>query len=134
MEMKRIRTRIDSLAAARLKEQSPDGAWRGCLDSGIMTDCYYILLRRLLGARDEQVIHMLASRIASKQLANGSWKIYPDESEGNLDATAEACFALLYSGYYQESNPRIIRAKQFILSRGGLSEVRSLLTQVIFCA
>lgn len=134
MDMKRIRTRIDSLAAELLQQQSPDGAWRMCFDSGMMTDSYYIILLRLLGRRDEQLIHMLTERIASKQHANGAWKIYPDESEGNLDATAEACFALLYSGYYQESNPRIIRAKQFILSRGGLSEVRSLLTQVIFCA
>jgi sporulenol synthase len=134
MDMKRIRTRIDSLAAELLQQQSPDGAWRMCFDSGTMTDSHYIILLRLLGRRDEQLIHMLATRIASKQLANGAWKVYPDESEGNLDATAEACFALLYAGYYQESNPRIISAKQFILSRGGLSEVRSLLTQVIFSA
>lgn len=134
MDMKRIRARIDAMTEELIHQQSQDGAWRMCFDSGTMTDSYLIILLRLLGRADERLIHMLAARIASKQEENGAWKVYPDESEGNLDATSEAYFALLYAGYYYEADPRMVRAKQFILKRGGLSEVRSLLTQVIFAA
>ncbi|MGO4184835.1 squalene cyclase, partial [Paenibacillus sp. TAF43_2] len=134
MDMKRIRARIDAMTEELIHQQSQDGAWRMCFDSGTMTDSYLIILLRLLGRADERLIHMLAARIASKQEENGAWKVYPDESEGNLDATSEAYFALLFAGYYYEADPRMVRAKQFILKRGGLSEVRSLLTQVIFAA
>lgn len=134
MDMKRIRARIDAMTEELIHQQSQDGAWRMCFDSGTMTDSYLIILLRLLGRADERLIHMLAARIASKQEENGAWKVYPDESEGNLDATSEAYFALLYAGYYYEADPRMVRAKQFILKRGGLSEVRSLLTQVMFAA
>ncbi|WP_419873848.1 squalene cyclase [Candidatus Pristimantibacillus sp. PTI5] len=134
MDMNRIRARIDGLTAELLRQQSRDGAWRMCFDTGTMTDSHLIILLRLLGRTDEHLIRLLAARIASKQEANGAWKVYPDELEGNLEATAEAYFALLYAEYYSEFDPRMVRAKQFILRRGGLSEARTLLTQVIFAA
>lgn len=134
MNMNRIRARIAQLTAELLQQQSPDGAWRMCFDSGTMTDSYFIIILRLLERSEEALIHTLAARIASKQQSNGAWMLYADELDGNLDATAEACFALLYAGYYRESDPHIISAKQFIHAKGGLSEVRSLLTQVILAA
>lgn len=134
MDMNRIRARIDEMTADLLRQQSPDGAWRMCFDSGTMTDSYLIILLRLLGRADERLIQMLAVRIASRQQTNGAWKVYPDESEGNLEATAEAYYALLYAGYYRESDPRMLRAKQFILKRGGLAETKTLFAQVIFAA
>jgi sporulenol synthase len=134
MDMNRIRARIDEMTADLLRTQSHDGAWRMCFDSGTMTDSYLIILLRLLGRADEHLIHLLAARIASKQEANGAWKVYPDELEGNLEATAEAYFALLYAGYYHAADPRMLMAKQFILHLGGLSEAKNLLTQVIFAA
>lgn len=132
MDVNRIRSHIDRMTNELLSQQWPDGAWRLCFDSGTMTDSYFIIVLRLLGSNDETFIRSLAERIASKQLASGAWKIYPDEKDGNLETTAEACFALLYSGYYSADHPQIILAKQFIRSRGGLSEIRSMLSQAIF--
>ncbi|MBD2869517.1 prenyltransferase/squalene oxidase repeat-containing protein [Paenibacillus arenilitoris] len=134
MDMHRIRERIGELSGELLRRQSGDGAWRMCFDSGTMTDSHYIILLRALGRSDETLIRALAARIASKQLASGAWQLYPDEKEGSLDATAEACYALLCAGYNREWEPRIQLAKQFIRSQGGLSQVRSLLTQVILAA
>ncbi|WP_051250771.1 prenyltransferase/squalene oxidase repeat-containing protein [Paenibacillus harenae] len=134
MDMNRIREKINEISAELLRRQSPDGAWRLCFDSGTMTDSYFIILLRVLGRSDETLIQVLAARIASRQLANGAWKIYPDEEGGNLEATAEACYALLCAGYNPISDPHIQRAKHFIRSRGGLSKARSLLTQVILSA
>ncbi|WP_424766200.1 squalene cyclase [Paenibacillus sp. sgz302251] len=134
MDMSRLRDRINLMTAELLRQQSPDGAWRMCFDSGVMTDSYLIILMTALGRRDHHFMPSLAARIAARQQSNGAWKLYPDEAGGNLEATAEACYALLCAGYYQQSDPRILLAKQFIRSRGGLSEVRTLLTQVIFAA
>lgn len=134
MDMSRIRARLDEMAESLLKQQSSSGPWRLCFDSGVMTDSYLILLLILLERPHEPLIQALATRIASKQEKNGAWKVYPDEVEGNLDATAEAYYALLSARFYLITDPPMIRARQFIISKGGLSEVRSLLTQVILAA
>lgn len=134
MDMNRIRAQIDEMIASLSRQQSTDGSWRMCFDSGTMTDSYYTILLLLLERNNDPLIPVLADRIASKQEMNGAWKVYPDETGGNLEATAESYFALLYSGYYNASDPRMLRAKQFILSQGGLAEVRTLLTQVILSA
>jgi sporulenol synthase len=51
------------------------------------------------------------------QQQNGAWKLFPDEKGGNLSATIEAYYALLFSGYYTEDDPDMQAAKQFILVR-----------------
>ncbi|WP_245773028.1 prenyltransferase/squalene oxidase repeat-containing protein [Paenibacillus catalpae] len=135
MDMNRIRARIERMQSELLQLQSSDGAWRLCFDSGTMPDSYFIIILRMLGyGQGEALIRQIAQRILSRQLPNGAWKIYPDEEDGNLDATSEAYFALLYSGYLTKQDPRLQRAKQFILSKGGLSKIRSLLTQAILAS
>ncbi|MUT66977.1 squalene cyclase [Paenibacillus sp. NEAU-GSW1] len=122
------------MAVEALRLQSSDGAWRFCYDSGTMTDSYLIIVMTALGIKDSNLVQALAGRIASRQQANGGWKLYPDEEEGHLETTAEACYALLCAGFYTAAHPRIAMAKQFVRSRGGLSKAKSLLTQVIFAA
>ncbi|GBG12368.1 squalene cyclase [Paenibacillus agaridevorans] len=133
MNMNEIKDGIRALAMGAMSAQSSDGSWRLCLDTGISTDCYWIVLLTALRRRDDAFIRPLAARIASLQQPNGAWKLYPDE-EGSLEATAEACYALLCAGFYLETDGAIERAKQYIRSKGGLSQAKSLLTQVIFSA
>ena len=66
----------------------------------------------------------------SKQEKNGAWKLFYDEGEGNLTATVECYYALLYSGYYQKEDKRLRAAKKFILANGGLEAV-SMFTKVM---
>ncbi|MFF2481866.1 prenyltransferase/squalene oxidase repeat-containing protein [Paenibacillus sp. NPDC058071] len=134
LDRNKIRTALDQLADELLLRQSPDGAWRLCFDSGTMSDCYYIVTQRLFGHADETLIRRITDRILSRQYANGAWKVYPDEQDGNLDATVEAYYALLCSGYYQPNHPRLASARNFILEKGGLAAVQSMLTQALLAA
>jgi len=134
MDWQAIHHRIDTMKAELTAAQSPDGAWRMCIDCGTMSDCYALTALRLLDVRDEALIRELASRIVSRREPGGVWKLFPDEQGGSLDATAEALLALLISGLYSDSDPIIADAKQFIRSQGGLSKSRSLLTQTLLCA
>lgn len=79
-----------------------------------------IILLRILEIDDENLIKRLTERILAKQEKNGAWKLYYDEPEGNLTATLEAYYALLFSGYYNKLDPRLRLARQFVLSNGGL--------------
>lgn len=105
------------------KDQSPDGSWAYPFDTGTSTDAYMIILLRTLEIDDEQLIAGLCRRILSKQQNNGAWKLFYDEGEGNVTATAEAYYALLFSGLYREEDERLHAAKTFILANGGLAEV-----------
>jgi sporulenol synthase len=112
------------------KDQSPDGSWNYPFETGISTDAYMIILLRTLELNDEELIQGLCKRILSRQAKNGAWQLFYDEGDGNLTATVEAYYALLYSGYYKQDNKHLLRAKKFILARGGLKEV-SMFTKVM---
>lgn len=129
--MIQVQEAIQFLTKKLITNQSEDGSWRFGYESGVITDAYTIIVLRSLNREDEPLIRALHQRIRSKQEPNGAWKVFPNEKEGNLSATVEAVFALLYSGYCHSSDPHIQQAKQFIAARGGLTKIDSLMTKII---
>ena len=125
-----IANSIDILIEKLRKDQSPDGSWSYPFETGIATDAYMIILLRTLEINDEVLIQELSERLLSKQEENGAWKLFHDEEDGNVSATVEAYYALLYAGLYKKSDTRLMAAKNFILSKGGL-EKTGMFTQVL---
>lgn len=121
---------IDWLVKVLRRDQSPEGSWNYPFETGLSTDAYMIILLRTLEINDEELIKGLAQRILSRQEKNGAWKLYYDERYGNLTATVESYYALLYSGYFDKKDKRLLAAKKFILSNGGIEEV-SMFTKVM---
>jgi sporulenol synthase len=111
---------ISQLVQQLKNDQLPDGSWNYPFETGISTDAYMIILLRTLEINDENLIGELTARILSKQEANGAWKLFHDEGDGNMSATVEAYYALLYSGYVSKEDNRLLAAKKFILLNGGL--------------
>jgi sporulenol synthase len=107
-------------------EQSPDGSWSYPFETGISTDAYMIILLRTLEINEEDLIKSLVARLMQKQEENGAWKLYADEENGNLTCTIEAYYALLYSGYYDEQEEQLKKAKQYILENGGMKKAHLL--------
>lgn len=128
--MTRTSKGIDWLVETLRRDQSPDGSWNYPFETGLSTDAYMIILLRTLEINDEELIKGLTERILSRQERNGYWKLFYDEREGNLTATVESYYALLYSGYYDKKDKRLQTAKKFILSKGGIEEV-SMFTKVM---
>lgn len=112
------------------KDQASNGSWTYPFETGISTDCYMIILLKSLEVHDEKLIKQLAERIISKQEDNGAWKLYYDESNGNISATIEAYYALLYSGLYQKKEEKLRNAKTYILENGGI-EAAHMLTKIM---
>jgi sporulenol synthase len=79
---------------------------------------------------ETELISGLSKRLLEKQEESGSWKLYQDEDGGNLSATVDAYFALLYSGTVQADDPQLLRARSFIVSRGGLAKA-GILTKIM---
>ncbi|MFO1443822.1 squalene--hopene cyclase [Bacillus sp. Bva_UNVM-123] len=118
--MKHIPDGINQIIEKLRRDQSSDGSWNYPFDTGISTDSYMIILLRTLKIDDENLIKQLTERLLSKQEENGAWKLFYDEGNGNLSITIEAYSALRYSGYMDERDVRLERAKHFILTNGGL--------------
>lgn len=124
--MREVRNEIHRMQTALQQKQAQDGSWRFCLESGTVTDAHMIILLRTLGIHDEELVLGLANRIANLQQANGAWKLYHDERGGNLSATIDSYYALLYSGYLRKSDPRMDAARRFIREKGGLTAANML--------
>lgn len=122
---------VEQLVRELISRQAADGSWRFGVETGVSIDAYLIVLLRTLHMDDVHLISGLSSRLLSKQETNGAWKWHADEPEGHLSATVEAYCALLYSGTIDRSDERMARARQFIVSRGGLRRISGLLTKVM---
>lgn len=129
-----INHEIDRLAATLIQQQQQDGSWHFCFENGTSIDAYVIILLRTLNVEHESLIKQLHDRILHEQQPEGSWKLFLDEGDGNLSASIDAYYALLYSGYSQTTDEPIQRAKHFIQSKGGLGKASSLLTKSILAA
>src|SRR3954451_1478845 len=121
---------IDWIIETLRKDQTLNGSWDYPFETGISTDAYMIILLRSLELHDEELILGLTKRILSKQEKNGAWKLFYDEDGGNLTATVEAYYALLYSGNYPKNDKHLVAAKRFILANGGIEQV-SMFTKVM---
>ncbi|MGD6943217.1 squalene--hopene cyclase [Cytobacillus gottheilii] len=113
---------IDNLVTRLKHDQTEQGSWEYPFETGITTDAYMIILLRSLEIDDEQLIEELAERIMSRQEQNGAWKLFHDELDGNISATIDSYYALLYSRYYQKNDARLRAARRFILNNGGMEK------------
>jgi sporulenol synthase len=125
-----VESEISRIISILVKDQCSDGSWDYAFDTGIKTDAYMIILLRTLEINDELLIQALVERISSKQAQNGAWKLFNDEDKGNLSATIEAYYALLYSGYRNKNGKEMSAARRFILSMGGI-EKAEMFTKIL---
>ncbi|KZO00847.1 squalene--hopene cyclase [Pseudobacillus badius] len=127
----RVNDLIAQITEQLKRSQTADGSWAYPFETGISTDAYMIILLRTLGINDEELIRGLAERILSRQATNGAWKLFQDEKGGNVTATAEAYYALLYSGYVAKGDARLQAAKTFIRAKGGIENTH-MLAKIMF--
>ncbi|MED4463071.1 squalene--hopene cyclase [Metabacillus fastidiosus] len=125
-----VEAEINRLVHILIEKQDRDGTWSYPFETGIMTDCYMIILLRTLEINDEDLIFSLAERIMNKQSKNGAWKLFFD-GKGDLSLTVGAYYAILYSGYKTKNDPDMLLAKQFIINNGGLKETSMFIKMML---
>ncbi|WP_226579803.1 prenyltransferase/squalene oxidase repeat-containing protein [Halobacillus litoralis] len=115
---------VDKLTNEINAHLNADGSFHFCFENSLETDVKMILLLKTF-TEDNLLIQQLCSRLAALQHKDGYWKLYEDDN-GNLSATIEAVFALLYAGYYTKKSPEIKKASDYIKLKGGLTNAHSL--------
>lgn len=114
---------IDEAAAWLAARQKPEGYWVGQLESNACMEAQWILALWFMGLEDHPLRPRLAQSLRETQREDGSWQIYHDAPAGDINTTVEA-YAALRSMGVPEDDPAAAKALQWIMSKGGLKNIR----------
>lgn len=105
-----------------LSLQKPEGYWWAELESNVTMTAEAVLLHKIWGTDQSRSLHKAEKYLRSQQRDHGGWELYYGDG-GDLNTTVEAYMALRLLGV-QQSDPDLIRAKELILARGGITKTR----------
>lgn len=103
--------------------QAREGFWVGILESNACIEAEWLLAMHVLGVRNDSKTDGLVQGLLNKQRSDGSWEIYYDAHQGDINATVEAYAALRACGVSAESEV-LRRARSWIFAHGGLVGIR----------
>ncbi|MFQ5933651.1 MAG: prenyltransferase/squalene oxidase repeat-containing protein, partial [Dehalococcoidia bacterium] len=106
-----------------LDHQYDKGYWWGELEANVTITSEYLLLTHFLGVADKERWGQIVEYLKHMQRPDGTWPIYYG-GPSDLNATVEAYFAVKMAGVSPEE-PFMERAREFILSQGGVPKVRN---------
>lgn len=114
-------------AASRARDrlltlQTPEGYWRGELQTNVTMDAEDLLLRQFLGIRTERETAAAARWIRSQQLEDGAWAIFYG-GPGEVSTTVEAYVALRLAGDSTD-DAHMLLAAAWIRGHGGVETAR----------
>lgn len=114
---------IDRAGAWLANEQHDDGYWVGQLESNSCMEAQWILCLWIIGLEDHHLRPRLAQSLIEQQREDGSWEVFYNAPAGDVNTTVEA-YAALRSMGFSADDPILAKARDWILSKGGLRNVR----------
>lgn len=118
--------RVESAIAASqnylLSTQHSAGYWWAELESNVTMTAEVVLLHKIWGTDRLRPLHKAEVYLRSQQRQHGGWELFYGDG-GNLSTSIEAYMALKLLGL-PETEPAMVRARTFILERGGISRSR----------
>ena len=115
----------EAIAASQnylLSTQYPEGYWWAELESNVTMTAEAILLHKIWGTDQERPMHKAEAYLRQEQREHGGWELFYGDG-GNLSTSVEAYMGLKLLGV-PETDPAMIRARDFIVERGGISKSR----------
>ncbi len=106
-----------------LQQQAAAGYWVAELESDVSVAAGFIPLMRFLGTPQPEREQKIVALLWSRQLPDGGWSSYAG-GPGNLDVSVQAYFALKLAGV-QAEDASMLRARAFILSKGGVNKTHT---------
>jgi len=102
--------------------QNPEGYWWPELESNVTITAEAVLLHKIWGTDQERPLHKVEAYLRSQQRSHGGWELFYGDG-GELSTSVEAYMALKLLGV-PETDSVMVRARTFILDRGGISKTR----------
>ncbi|MGB8702673.1 MAG: squalene--hopene cyclase, partial [Thermosynechococcaceae cyanobacterium] len=118
--------RLDQAIAASqqhlLGRQYPEGYWWAELESNATITAEVVLLHKLWGTDHQYPMAKVETYLRQLQQPHGGWELYIGDG-GDLSTSVEAYMALRLLGV-AASDSALVKAKDFILARGGITQTR----------
>ena len=105
-----------------LSIQYPDGYWWAELESNVTITAEVVLLHKIWGTDQERPLDKVETYLRSQQRDHGGWELFYGDG-GELSTSVEAYMALKLLGV-AETDAAMVKARKFILERGGISKTR----------
>ncbi|WP_375204286.1 squalene--hopene cyclase [Hyphococcus sp.] len=105
------------------ERQKPEGYWVGRLESNACMEAQWILALWFMGLETHPLRARLAQSLRETQREDGSWQIYHEAPAGDINTTVEAYAALRSVGERKDA-PHMVKARDWIMSKGGLKNIR----------
>ncbi len=119
-------SQVDKAIAASqnylLSIQYPEGYWWAELESNVTITAEAVLLHKIWGTDKTRPLHKVETYLRREQRSHGGWELFYGDG-GELSTSVEAYMALKLLGV-PETDPAMVRAREFILQRGGISKTR----------
>ncbi|PLZ98055.1 squalene--hopene cyclase [Fischerella thermalis CCMEE 5268] len=115
----------DAIAASQnylLSIQNPQGYWWAELESNVTITAEVVLLHKIWGTDKSRPLEKVEAYLRSQQREHGGWELFYDDG-GELSTSVEAYMALRLLGV-PPTDPAMLKARKFILERGGISRTR----------
>ncbi|MEH2305483.1 squalene--hopene cyclase [Nostoc sp.] len=115
----------EAIAASQqylLSIQNPAGYWWAELESNVTITAETVLLHKIWGTDQTRPLHKVEAYLRQEQRQHGGWELFYGDG-GELSTSVEAYMALRLLDV-PATDPAMIRAKAFILKRGGISKTR----------
>jgi squalene-hopene/tetraprenyl-beta-curcumene cyclase len=106
-----------------IANQKPDGHWVGRAETNACMEAQWCLALWFAGLEDHPLRPRLGQALLDTQRPDGSWEVYRGAPNGDLNATVEA-YAALRSLGHTDAEPTIARTRDWIVSKGGLRNIR----------
>ena len=105
-----------------LSIQEPDGYWCAELESNVTITAEVVLLHKIWHTDRTRPLAKAETYLRSQQREHGGWELYYGDG-GELSTTVETYMALRLLGV-RATDSALLKAKKFILQRGGISKTR----------
>lgn len=105
------------------RNQHPGGHWVGFLETNCTMEAEWILGMHILGVKDDPKKEGVLQAIRRMQRPDGAWSVYYEAESGDMNATVE-CYAALRASGAGAQEPHIVKAREWILSHGGVESCR----------
>ncbi|BAY75358.1 squalene/oxidosqualene cyclase [Nostoc linckia NIES-25] len=122
VKVKQVAQAIAASQEYLLSIQNPAGYWWAELESNVTITAEVVLLHKIWGTDQKRPLHKVAAYLRQEQREHGGWELFYGDG-GELSTSVEAYMALRLLGV-PASDPALVRARRFILERGGISKTR----------